>query len=125
MTSMLGLKPIKTKFPTLISIDNDNKVIKSTTTTQKIQRLTNRFNSIFTHDNAKPNFDNKHKVYTENELTKHIDKTSTLKEIPYNYKTTEYTIAKADIETTIDRLNTKKANGPDKICNKVIKHLKP
>ena len=35
MTNKLVLKPIKTKFPTLISIDNDNKVIKSTTTKQK------------------------------------------------------------------------------------------
>ena len=125
MKSMLGLKPAKIKYPTLITLDNNNKKIKSTTTTQKIQTLTDTFKNIFTYDNTKPYFDNKHKTHTETELTNHVDKTSTLKEIPPNYKDSEYAITKKDIENTIDKLNTKKANGPDKISNKVIKYLKP
>ena len=50
MKSMLGLKPVKTKYPTLITLDNNNKKIKSTTT-QKIQTLTDTYKNIFTYDN--------------------------------------------------------------------------
>ena len=96
------------------------KKIKSATTTQKIRTLADTLKNIFTYDNTKPYFDNKHKTHTEKELTNHIDKTSTLKEIPLNYKNSEYAITKKDIENTTDKLNTKKANGPDKISNKVI-----
>ena len=96
MKSMLGLKPVKTKYPTLITLDNNNKKIKSTTTTQKIQTLTDTFKNTFTYDNTKPYFDNKHKTHTETELTNHVDKTSTLKAIPLNYKNSEYAITKKD-----------------------------
>ena len=101
MKSMLGLKPVKTKYPTLITLDINNKKIKSTTTTQKIQTLTDTFKNIFTYDNTKPYFDNKHKTHIETELTNHVDKTSTLKEIPPNYKDSEYALTKKDILHTL------------------------
>ena len=50
---------------------------------------------------------------------------NTLPTISPNYLTHKYAITTKLIENTIDKLNTKKAPGYDKITNKTIKHLKP
>ena len=127
LNQMMGSKKPKTKFPTLI-IPNKNdktKVIKYTKPEEKIQILTNTFKGIFTQDNIKPYFDNEHKINTENELKKYTYETSTLRTLPSNYLETEHKITKSDIETTINELSTKTAHGPDNISNKIIKNIKP
>ena len=124
---MMGMKKPKTKFPTLITQDKNDKTKfnKSTKPEEKIETLTNTFKDIFTQDNIKPYFDNEHKINTEIELKKYIYETSTLRTIPSNYLQSEHKITKEDIETTINELNTKTAHGPDNISNKIIKYIKP
>ena len=44
--------------------------------------------------------------------------------IPYHLINNQYNITKEEIESTINKLKTKKARGPDKITNIIIKNIK-
>ena len=125
---LLGLKPPPTKFPTLITKnETTDKKMKSTTPQQKVDTLTTTFQNIFTHETSKPHFNEKHKKRRDTEIAiyKIMNIINPLKEITPNYTETEHTITKENISHTIDKLNVKKASGPDKISNKLIQYLKP
>ena len=125
LKQMMGLKPTKTKYPTLITYDEHDNVIKSTTTEQKVKTLTSTFENIFTHDNTKTYYNDDHKHNVEDTIKSYAHQLAPQKTIPSRYKETEHAITKQDIESTINKLKTKKASGPDKISNTIIKYIKP
>ena len=126
LKTLMGLKRQKTVIPTLITKIND-KIHKSITDQEKVETITKSLKDIFTYEDNKPYFDEKHKIKIEKELnTTYKDKLEPLA-IPKGVDVTKtnYTITKQEIENVINNLNTKKAAGGDNIGNKLIKYLKP
>ena len=68
LKQMMGLKPTKTKFPTLITKNRNNQTIKSTSTEDKIVTLTKTFKDMFTYGNTKPYFNESQKINVESDL---------------------------------------------------------
>ena len=125
LKKILKLNKPHPTFPTLITYDKDNNKIRSTTTEQKIDTLTSTFENIFTHDDPPEHYNINFKEQIAINLKLNEKLINTLPTISPNYLTHKYAISTKLIENTIDKLNTKKAPGYDKITNKTIKHLKP
>ena len=123
---MMGLKKKNTQMPTLITM-KDNKKHKSITTEEKIKTMTETLENIFSKDDIKPYFDEEHKTEVETEINTEYKERLKPQTIPRGIDSTktEHSITIQEIENKIDRLNTKKAPGEDKIGNKLIKLLKP
>ncbi len=121
LKQILGTKRPPPKYPTLITKNNDNEIIRHETPEKKIKLLTNTLVNIFTEEQDKPHFDNNHKNDIDNQYNnnKHIYKP--LKTAPINYKTATNHISKLTIIKSINKLKNSKAPGPDKITNKIIK----
>ena len=95
---LMGLKNKRVEIPTLITKKN-GKIHKATTTEQKVEVMSETMESIFTHDNPKPYFDNEYKTKVENELeayTEHLKPQSIPRGI--DVKNTEHSISKEDIK---------------------------
>ena len=122
---MTGQQKPKTKFPTLITQDKNGQTIKSTTTQDKVKIITETFEDIFTYDNPKPYFDDTHKINVTNHMKEIQHQLSPLKSIPENYLHSQHKITINEISKEIDKLDSKKAPGPDTISNTTIKYLKP
>ena len=123
---MMGLKPKKVTIPTLIT-KKDNKIIRATTTTKKLEIMTETMKNIFTHDDPKPYFNNEYKNQVENELETLYSEKLKPTSIPQNINiyNTEHTITKEEIKHEINKSKSKSASGGDKISNKIIKYLEP
>ena len=96
--------------------------IKSTTTKEKIDTFTNAITTLFSEE-TKPEFDEEYKIMVDQVITDQQNNLKPLKQIPINYLTSALSIKKEKIINTASKLNSKKALGPDKISNKIIKYL--
>ena len=96
LKQMMELKPTKTKFSTLISYDDHDNVIKSTTTEQKVKTLTSTFENILTHDTTKTYCNDDHKHNIEDTIKSYAHQLSPQKTIPSRYNEIEHTITKQD-----------------------------
>ena len=67
LKTLMGLKRQKTVIPTLITKIND-KIHKSITDQEKVETITKSLKDIFTYEDNKPYFDEKHKIKIEKEL---------------------------------------------------------
>ena len=95
--------------------ETTGKPKKAIKTEDKIEVLTKTLKTIFTDEQNKPHFNINHKETVEShKLFK------PLKTIPINYKFTPDSITKTEITNKINKLNTTKAAGPDKISNTII-----
>ena len=106
---MMGLKRRTATIPTLIA-KKDGKTYKSTTTQEKIKTITETMENIFTKDDIKPYFDEEHKTKIETEINSTYKNKLKPQKIPKGIDTTktEHSITKQEIETRIDKLNTRK-----------------
>ena len=122
---MLKLNKPHPTFPTLITYDKDDNKIRSPTTEQKIDTFTSTFENIFIHDDPSVHYNINFKEQIAINLKLNEKLINTLPTTSPNYLTHKDAITTKLIENTIDKLNTKKAPGHDKIRNKMIKHLNP
>ena len=119
--SVVNKKKGKFNYPTLKSMQADGKIKKSITTEEKIEAFYSSLKPTF-EDNIDPlNFDDTFK--------QNIDEIVENKNLHFKRSdgpcTDAPTIKPEEINKLINGLNPKKASGPDKINNKIIKHLKP
>ena len=121
----MGTKKTYPKYTTLMTInEKTNKVNKAVKTEDKIEILTKSLTTIFTEEQNKPHFNTAHKETIDNHIENNTIIFKPLKNIPINYKSAPESITKTDINNKINKLNTKKASGPDKISNKIIQYIK-
>ena len=125
LKQVLGLTRTKTKYPTLHKTYEDGTKTKATTTEQKTTLLTETLQDTFTHDNHPPQFNEYYRTGVNSYIEQEQDTLRPRQQIPQDYLTNQDSITLDKINRTIDKLKTKKAPGPDKITNKVIKYLKP
>ena len=121
----LGLRAPATKYPTLKKTNEDGITTKATTTKEKTALLTEALQNIFTHDHPPDHFNEQYKQNVQEILTHEHDILQPLTTVPPDFLQNDKTISIETINKTIDKLNNKKAPGPDKITNKVIKLIKP
>ena len=115
----MGTNRTKPTYPTLeITINNVKTKIKSTE--QKVETLTKSLEQTFTHDQDKKQFSKEHKLDINYHINSNDKIFKPLKVIPINYKSHRNSITKTEKAKTINKLNTNKAPGPDKINNKII-----
>ena len=117
----------KTKYPTFITTDNKGNKIKSSTPEEKIKLLQENLENIFTNDATKKYFDEEHKNKIETEIYNISPTLQPLNKIhpDFNKEGALHNITKQEIKILIKTLNTKKASGPDRISNTIIKNLLP
>ena len=124
LKSIMGTKNKPPHYPTLITNDDQGNIIKSTTTTEKINTFTQTIQKLFTEE-ENTEFNDKYKKEVEKVINNNQHIINPLKITPINYKTSANSISKETIRNTVNTLKTNKAPGPDNISNKIIKYLIP
>ena len=119
----MGTNKTQTKYPTLITINEDTTKKRWETPEQKIELLTKTLKEIFTEDIEKPHFNKTQKEIVDTHYNNNQHKYTPDINTPINYKTANNNISKLTIYKHINKLHNNKAPGPDKINNKIIKAL--
>ena len=108
----MGTNRTKPTYPTL-EITINNLKTKSRNAHKSLEQT-------FTHDQDKKHFSKEHKLDINYHINSNDKIFKPLNVIPINYKSHPNSITKTEIAKTINKLNTNKAPGPDKINNKII-----
>ena len=125
--SVMNPKGRSISYPVLTSTDQSGKIIRATTTDQKLDMFTDQLESAFTFESENHTFDEEVKETVESELTAPNiqDQLTFRQEIDIDYRTHEDRVTLSEIQDTIRNVNVKKAKGPDNISNKTIKNIAP
>ena len=105
--------------PTLTTTDEHNNVTKHTTTKQKLDTFADQLTKTPTNDRDTTNYDENAYIDTNSQILNVLDHLVGI----VLHK--ENLITLPELDTKLKHLNTKKAEGHDRISNKIISYILP